>query len=94
MPADTAMSTLCIAAESLRHRAGNANRQRQYALPFKVFLLRSVECQRISASTCMTGAGRGNGEPHETFNADFGPLGRTTQYMTRPNREVEHHKPA
>jgi len=42
---------------------------------------------------CMTGAGRGNGEPHETFNAEFGPLGSTTQYMTRPNREVWYHKP-
>lgn len=36
----------------------------------------------------MTGAGRGNGEPHETFNAAFGPLGRTTQYMLRTNRQV------
>lgn len=48
----------------------------------------SAECQRISSSVRMTGAGRGNGEPHENFNADVGPLGRTTQYMTRMNWEV------
>jgi hypothetical protein len=59
----------------------------------EALLVCSVECQRTSASTCMTGAGRGNGEPHETFNADFGPIGRTTQYMTRANREVWYHMP-
>lgn len=36
----------------------------------------------------MEGAGRSNGEPHEIFNAEFGPLGKTTMYMTRLNREV------
>lgn len=36
----------------------------------------------------MIGAGRGNGEPHENFNAEFGPQGRVLQYMTRQNREV------
>ena len=36
----------------------------------------------------MAGAGRGSGEPHEIFNAQFGPLGKTTMYMTRLNRQV------
>lgn len=36
----------------------------------------------------MQQAGRGNGEPHEIFNAQFGPLGRTTMYMSRLNRQV------
>ena len=36
----------------------------------------------------MEQAGRGNGEPHKIFNAQFGPLGRTTMYMTRLNRQV------
>ena len=34
----------------------------------------------------MTGAGRGNGEPHEIFNSQIGPHGRTTQYMLRHHR--------
>ncbi|KAK9916003.1 hypothetical protein WJX75_007166 [Coccomyxa subellipsoidea] len=46
-----------------------------------------VECQRLSSSVRMIGAGRGNGEPHENFNAEFGPQGRVLQYMTRQNRE-------
>lgn len=35
----------------------------------------------------MAGAGRGNGEPHEIFNSQIGPHGRTTQYMLRHHRE-------
>lgn len=35
----------------------------------------------------MVGAGRGNGEPHEIFNSQIGPHGRTTQYMLRHHRE-------
>ena len=27
-------------------------------------------------------------EPHEIFNAQFGPLGKTTMYMSRVNRQV------
>ena len=53
----------------------------------------SVECQRQNSSLRMTGAGRGNGEPHETFNAYLGPLGRTTMYMTPVNRMVGHAYP-
>ena len=33
----------------------------------------------------MEGAGRSNEKPHETFNAQFGPLGKTTIDMTRLN---------
>lgn len=36
----------------------------------------------------MRGAGRANGEPHENFNAQLGPLGKTTMYMLPTNRMV------
>ena len=36
----------------------------------------------------MQQAGRGNGEPHEIANAAFAPLGKTTMYMSRMNRQV------
>lgn len=48
----------------------------------------SVECQHLNSALGMVGAGRGNGEPHETFNAHIGPLGKTTMYMTPTNRMV------
>ena len=38
----------------------------------------------------MKGAGRGNGEPHENFNAQLGPLGKTTMYMLPTSRMVSY----
>ena len=46
------------------------------------------ECQQEFGHVHMEGAGRSNGEPHEIFNSQFAPLGKTTMYMTRLNREV------
>lgn len=51
----------------------------------------SVDCQRQNSSLGMAGAGRGNGEPHETFNAFLAPVGRTTMYMSPEKRAVSMH---
>ena len=51
----------------------------------------SVDCQRQNSSLGMAGAGRGNGEPHETFNPFLAPVGRTTMYMSPEKRAVSMH---
>lgn len=50
-------------------------------------LMCSTSCQQENAAVIMAGAGRGNGEPHEIFNSQIGPYGRTSQYMLRHHRE-------
>ena len=47
-----------------------------------------AECQQQHGYLRMAGAGRRSGDPHEIFNAQFGPLGKTKMYMTRLIRQL------
>ncbi|CAL5227797.1 g10820 [Coccomyxa viridis] len=60
----------------------------QYPLPRMHFWAHRVECQQEFGHVRMQQAGRGNGEPHEIANAAFAPLGKTTMYMSRMNRQA------